>query len=328
MYRRTEGFGGLAALALALPRSADKTAAMAEDIRFLIGVDGGGTSCRVAIAALDGQILGSAKAGSSNITTNLDGAAQSIMAAVSQALALAGLTEEFMPQCAAVLGLAGANVGDFAKRLSERLPFARHLIESDATIALQGALGDGDGAIAILGTGSAYLSRQGERLKLSGGWGFQISDLGGGARLGRDALELAVLAHDGVAQTSPLTQELLDGFSGGPDGIVQFVQTAKPADYGRHAPTVLRHLEAGDANARSLFQRAASHVDAALDAVCATGIEQVALLGGLAPFYPAWLARRHQARLVAARADALTGAVELAAKLAAHGPDGLRGAKR
>lgn len=328
MYRRAWGFGGLAAVALALADSADKHADMGQDIRFLIGVDGGGTSCRVAIAALDGRILGSAKTGSSNITTNLDGAAQSIMAAVSEALAMAGRTDEVLPQCAAVLGLAGANVGDFAKRLSQRLPFARHLIESDATIALQGALGDGDGAIAILGTGSAYLSRQGDRLKLTGGWGFQISDLGGGARLGRDALELAILAHDGVAKSSPLTEELLAGFTGGPDGIVLFVQTAKPADYGRHAPTVLRHLEAGDANARALFERAAAHVDAALDAVCAPGIEQVALLGGLAPFYPAWLAKRHQARLVAARADALTGAVELAAKLAKHGPDALRGAKR
>lgn len=301
---------------------------MADDIRFLIGVDGGGTSCRAAIAAINGTVLGEAKTGSSNITTNLDEAAASIMAAIGAALTKAGLTIDILPQSAAVLGLAGANVGDFAKRLAERLPFARQEIESDATIALQGALGNGDGAIAILGTGSAFLSRQGTKLTLSGGWGFQISDLGGGARLGRDALELAILAHDGVVKASPLTLELLEGFEGGPDGVVLFVQTAKPADYGRYAPTVLRHLDAGDANARMLFERAASHVDAALDAVCARGVDQVALLGGLAPFYPQWLAKRHQARLVPARADALTGAVEMAAKLAAHGAHGIAKAKR
>ena len=315
-------------LPLALPSGADKTAGMGQDIRFLIGVDGGGTSCRVAVAALDGRVLGEAKTGSSNITTNLDGASESIMAATNAALAQAGLTEDVLAQSAAVLGLAGANVGDFAKRLSGRLPFARHAIESDATIALQGALGDGDGAIAILGTGSAYLSRLGTKLTLSGGWGFQISDLGGGARLGRDALEMAILAHDGVVAASPLTRELLESFEGGPDGIVLFAQTAKPADYGRHAPTILRQLEAGDPNARALFERSASHIDAALDAVCQPGIDQVALLGGLAQFYPKWLAARHQARLVPARADALTGAVELAAKLAIHGDHGAGRAKR
>ena len=131
-----------------------------------------------------------------------------------------------------------------------------------------------------------------------------------------------------MVEASPLTRELLAGFERGPDGIVLFVQTAKPADYGRHAPTVLRHLEASDENAVTLFRRSAAHVDAALDAVCKDGIDQVALLGGLAPFYPKWLAARHQVRLVPARADALTGAVELAAKLAAHGDHGASRAKR
>ena len=66
------------------------------------------------------------------------------MAAIRDALAKAGLNDEVLPDCAAVLGLAGANVGDFAKRLAERLPFALKDIESDATIALQGALEDGE----------------------------------------------------------------------------------------------------------------------------------------------------------------------------------------
>ncbi|MGB8817684.1 MAG: BadF/BadG/BcrA/BcrD ATPase family protein [Rhizobiaceae bacterium] len=301
---------------------------MNKTIRFLVGVDGGGTSCRAALAKLDGTIIGQAKSGSSNITTNLEGAADSIMQAVHAAVAEARLEPEILAQSAAVLGLAGANVGDFAARLSRRLPFASHAIESDATIALQGALADGDGAIAILGTGSAFLSRRGQTMRLIGGWGFQISDLGGGARLGRDALELAILAHDGVCERSPLTDELLAGFEGGPEGIVLFVQNAKPVDYGRHAPTVFRHLAAGDANAVRLIKAAAATVDAAFDALCKDGDDQIALLGGLAPFYPPWLAARHQARLAPARADALTGAVELAARLAEHGAHGAGRARR
>ena len=295
---------------------------MADSIRFLIGVDGGGTSSRAAVADRDGTILGKGEAGSSNITTNLDGAAESIMNAIRSAFAAAKVGEDVMPDCAAVLGLAGANVGDFAKRLAERLPFALTEIESDATIALQGALEDGDGAIAILGTGSAFLSRKGENLRLIGGWGFQLSDLGGGARLGRDALELAILAHDGVAGRSALTDEILGQFERGPDGIVLFVQTARPVDYGKFAPLVLNHLQKGDANAAQLFRTAAKTVDAALDALCKNGVERVALLGGLAKFYPEYLAGRHQRRLVPAKNDALTGAVQLAAKLAAHGAHG------
>lgn len=313
---------------LAVIKTAATNSGMTKNIRFLIGVDGGGTSCRAAVGDTSGKILGRGAAGSSNITTNLDGATDNIMAAIRDALAKAGLNDEVLPDCAAVLGLAGANVGDFAKRLAERLPFALKDIESDATIALQGALEDGDGAIAILGTGSAFLSRKGATLRLIGGWGFQLSDLGGGARLGRDVLELAILAHDGVVEKSALTDELLGQFERGPDGIVLFAQTAKPVDYGRQAPTVLRHLESGDANAKRLFEASAKTVDAAFDALCKDGINRIALLGGLAKFYPPFLAKRHQSMLVEPKADALTGAVELAAKLAANGAHGAGRAKR
>jgi glucosamine kinase len=301
---------------------------MTDSIRFLIGVDGGGTSCRAAVARLDGTIIGRGESGSSNITTNLDGATDNILSAVRAALSAAGLHEDVLQHSAAVLGLAGANVGDFATRLSERLPFARQEIESDATIALQGALADGDGTIAILGTGSAFLSRKGETLRLIGGWGFQLSDLGGGARLGRDLLERAILAHDGVAKQTALTDEILGQFERGPEGIVLFAQTAKPADYGRFAPLVLRQLGAGDETAKQLFSAAAKTVDAAFDTLCMDGIDRIALLGGLARFYPDYLAERHRRRLVPPIADALTGAVELAAKLAANGAHGAGRATR
>ena len=37
------------------------------DIRYFVGVDGGGTSCRARISDLDGNTLGETKTGSANI---------------------------------------------------------------------------------------------------------------------------------------------------------------------------------------------------------------------------------------------------------------------
>ncbi len=59
-----------------------------------------------------------------------------------------------MPQTPAVLGLAGSNVGTYRQQLEAILPFQRNVVKSDALIALEGAVGTGDGAIAVLGTGS------------------------------------------------------------------------------------------------------------------------------------------------------------------------------
>jgi glucosamine kinase len=289
---------------------------MAYDIRFLIGVDGGGTSCRAAIAALDGEILGRAQTGPSNITTDLHGATRSILEAVQNAILAADLPPDSAQFAAAHLGLAGATVGDFAQRLSAALPFAVHQIGGDAPIALQGALGDHDGAIAILGTGSAFLARKGDKTRLIGGWGFHLSDFGGGARLGRDALEMALLALDGIHPQTDLTQALLAEFNNNPDNLVLFAKSATATDYGRFAPLIVRHLTQHDQTAHQLLKAAAKSVDEAFDALNLEDGDHIALLGGLAPHYPTFLAPRHAARLMQPRADALTGALELASKLA------------
>lgn len=46
--------------------------------RYLVGIDGGGTSCRARICDLDGTILGEAKTGSANILLGSDIAMASI----------------------------------------------------------------------------------------------------------------------------------------------------------------------------------------------------------------------------------------------------------
>jgi glucosamine kinase len=288
---------------------------MAHDIRFLIGVDGGGTSCRAAIAHLDHTVLGRAQSGSSNITTNLEGATNNILEAVYGAIRAAGLPADCVKNAAAFLGLAGANVGDFMEKLSVSLPFAVHQISGDAPIALQGALGDCDGAIAILGTGSAFMARKAGTVRLIGGWGFHLSDLGGGARLGREALEMVLLAHDGMAAHSDLTQALFAEFSNSPESLVLFARNAKAVDYGTFAPLIVSHLSKSDPVAVRLFDGAAQAIDAAFDALKLDEDDKIALLGGLAPHYPPFMAERHRRRLIEPQADALMGAIALAGQL-------------
>lgn len=296
--------------------------------RYVIGVDGGGTGCRVTLANNEGEILGYGAGGSANITTNLQGARDNIIACVGQALNEAGLPQAVLSDCAAVLGLAGANVGTFAADLSAVLPFALCDVVSDASIALQGALGNGDGAIAILGTGSAYMSRTGAATQLIGGWGFQLSDIGGGARLGRDALEMTLLAHDNVVPHTKLTKAILAHFENVPENLTLFAQTAKPVDYGKFAPLIFECATNEDASAKAIIKQAAQSVDASLNALGADGIKRVALLGGLAKLFAPYLSAKNQALLVEPKANALQGAVDLARKLAMRGEPSSAGPKR
>jgi glucosamine kinase len=280
---------------------------------YLIGIDGGGTSCRAAVAALDGRILGRGKAGAANILTDPETALQNITDAARNAFGDAGLDQAAIAASRAIVGVAGHNVGDAVHYVKRRLPFAQADIESDGLIALQGALGDGDGAVAILGTGTIYIARRGDEISYVGGWGFTIGDHGSGARIGHALLQETLLAYDGIHEGSRVTDAVLAEFNHDPRDIVDFARLAKPGEFGRYAPRVFDYAERGDPVAVSLLEAAAATVDEALDVVVSRGSEKLCLLGGLAPLYRRWLADRHQPRFVEAQADALTGAVALAA---------------
>lgn len=282
---------------------------------YILGIDGGGTSCRAAVARPDGTILGRGRSGAANILTDPNNAIISITQAVRAAYCEAGLDEAGIDGASAFLGLAGTNVGDRTRYVRDRLPFRHTDIDSDGLIALQGAIGDTDGAVAILGTGSIYMARKDDTVRYIGGWGFTVGDLGGGARLGHALLQEALLAHDGVHPRSGVTDAVLAEFKGDPRGIVEFARLSKPGDFGRFAPLLFDHARQGDARAIAIVEAGAATVNESLDAIMAlAGAPRLCLLGGLAQIYPQWLCERHRALLVEAEADALTGAVALAAK--------------
>jgi glucosamine kinase len=280
---------------------------------YLIGIDGGGTSCRAAVAGLDGRILGRGKSGAANILTDPETALQNIADAARAAFKEAGLDPGGIAAARAILGVAGHNVGDAVHYVKRRLPFAAAEIESDGLIALQGALGDKDGAVAILGTGTIYIARQGDRVSYIGGWGFTIGDHGSGARIGHALLQESLLAYDGIHEASPVTDSVLSEFNNDPRDVVDFARLAKPGEFGRYAPRIFDYAGRDDPAATRLLKAAAVTVDEALDVVVARGAQKICLLGGLASLYRPWLAERHQPLFVEAEADALTGAVALAA---------------
>lgn len=281
---------------------------------LVLGIDGGGTGCRAAVATASGEILGRGRGGPANIRTDLDGARENIVEAARQAFADAGHDPILMASTPAVLGLAGANVGDYKQRLEAILPFSRSEIENDSLISLEGALGEHDGAIAALGTGSVYLARRQGQLRPIGGWGFQIGDLGSGARIGRDLLQETLLVYDRIHTGSPLADIMLERFNGNPGEMVEFTTTAKPADYGAFAPLVFEHAARGDAVARRIVERAVADVEETLGVFDLAPTERLCLLGGLAGLYAPLLSARYRAIMHAPLQDALGGAVMMAAK--------------
>ena len=140
-------------------------------MKYLVGVDGGGSGCRVVLTSETGKILAKSNGGSANIATSFFTAKENINKACLEALNLASLPKEEIKNCYAVLGLAGSNLGDYANELTNKLPFAKNIIRNDGEITLEGAIGPLDGCIGALGTGSVFVGRQEGKVRLIGGMG-------------------------------------------------------------------------------------------------------------------------------------------------------------
>ncbi|WP_086994786.1 N-acetylglucosamine kinase [Rhizobium sullae] len=279
-----------------------------------IGIDGGGSGCRAAVADGRGNVLGRGKAGPANILSDLDNSLLNIVESAREALRDAGLPAETVSKVSAVVGVAGANVGDYGTRIDRALPFADGHVVTDALIALQGALGDSDGVIGAFGTGSVYNARRDGKLRGIGGWGFVVGDQASGARLGRDLLEKSLLAYDKVRPSSPLTARLMSEYGGNPERVVEFAHTAKPKDFARYAPLVFEYAAQDDEIAIAIVKDAAAAIGENLDTLLWPQCPAICLLGGLAKAYGPWLAERHRALLAEPKGDVLQGAIDLAVK--------------
>jgi glucosamine kinase len=279
---------------------------------FLIAIDGGGTTCRAVIADGGGAPLGEGFAGSANIATDMASARDNIVEAARLAAAQAGLPESRIGESAAVLGLAGANIGDNPSRIAALLPFRVSHVETDARIALQGALGERDGAVAVVGTGSVFIARAGGRIRTVGGWGPVVGDFCSGARLGRTLLEETLLAHDGLREASGLSRAILARYGDSPSALVEYAQAAKPRDFAAFAPLLFEYAERGDAIARGIVGDAVGHLEMALQALIGVGDLPFCLLGGLASSYAKRLSPAFSSRARPPDGNALSGALSMA----------------
>lgn len=285
--------------------------------RLILGVDGGGSGCRVALARADGAVLARASGGPANVHADPEGAAREVEAAVRRATALAGL--ERIDGAAAHLGLAGVMRPDDGDGVAAAIGLRDAVVTDDLETSLAGALGTRDGVLAAIGTGSCLAARRDGALRRFGGWGPALGDEASGAWLGRSLLRRCLLVHDGLEIESPLTAAVRARFGGGPAAIVAFARTARPADYAALAPLVVEAAGAGDAAGCALMRRGATYLAACLDAVAPRDREVVCLTGGLGPHYAPHLPAGHRARLAAPAGTALDGALALArARLPVH----------
>ncbi|WP_390891127.1 N-acetylglucosamine kinase [Gemmata palustris] len=262
--------------------------------QLVLGIDGGGTSTIVLLAArtADGwKALGRGEAGPSNRhAVGTSSALAALDEATTRAFTAAGRSRQ--PVRAACLGLAGAGrpgdqeiVREWAARA--KLAEAVDVIE-DAALLLAAGTPNGAGVAIVAGTGSMAFARCADgRTARSGGWGPLLGDEGSGYAIALAGLRAAARSADGRAPVTPLTDRLLAALGlKRPQELVGVVyRGGDRASLAALAPVVLEAAESGDPVADSIVREAASELAAAA-AAAARALDlgasfPVALAGGL-----------------------------------------------
>lgn len=242
--------------------------------RCFMGIDGGGSSLRIAISAGDMRVINSLKTSAAN--PNLLGAAQAqkhIRAAIADCLRGAGMPADSIH--AAAIGIAGASAEHsrdwLLATLEPVLPGSFLVPASDLEIALVGALAKRHGLLLLAGTGSAAfgIAPSGRRLQI-GGWGYLLGDPGSSYWIGLQALQQMIDAYDRLgAHDETWTQDSLFAQVMASLGIADCRQIidwlyrsqSPPATrIAKLAKLVLALAEAGNGRAFSILQRAAMHL--------------------------------------------------------------------
>lgn len=289
-------------------------------MRYLIGIDGGGTGTRARLASGDGRVLGTGMAGPSALGQGVQQAWHHVQQAVASAFADAGLPESPAEACGIGLGLSGAHVGARREAFLASAPaFARVVLLDDGSTTLLGAFSGRPGVVVALGTGSIgeALWPDGRRHTV-GGWGFGIGDEGSGAWLGLRAMRIAHRAQDGRAPAGPLAQQLFAQAGRSREQLLAWTERAGQSAYASLAPLVFE-MEMQDPAAASLVADAVEALCAHVRALDPSGVLPLVVTGSvglrLRPRLPAPL----HARLVEPEGESADGALLALRRAAAEG---------
>ena len=281
---------------------------------YYLGVDGGGTNCRIRLADESLNTLADAGGGRSNLQIdNGDPAWRSVSEGTREVFQKAGIDLGETRNTYACFGMAGGRLPSAREAFEQRnWPFAKVRVYDDIDIARAGAHGGADGAVIIVGTGSAALAMVDGMRHQCGGWGFHIGDQMSGAILGRELVRRAVEATDGLAPGSPLTEAVIRHFGGSIDAVMDwsFPKAAEPAvaaqsgqapatllgrapaEFGALMPLFFEYFEQGDAVAKELMDLQLHYIENYVTWFKARGARTMAAVGGFGTrLYPLMIER-------------------------------------
>ncbi|SKA88850.1 BadF-type ATPase [Clostridium sp. USBA 49] len=183
-------------------------------MRYVIGIDGGGTKTALKLADEEGNILLENEGGPCNINSMKEVYVKNMLKElIEDTLTKTCLKmEDIKALCIGTAGVDRPSDKKIIEKIIKNLGFnGKIIVTNDGEIALFGGTCEDEGVIVISGTGSICYGRnkKGE-IKRAGGWGHIIGDEGSGYYIGINAINYIAKAYDGINEKTIMTDLILD----------------------------------------------------------------------------------------------------------------------
>ncbi|WP_206483045.1 BadF/BadG/BcrA/BcrD ATPase family protein [Thalassotalea sp. G2M2-11] len=286
-----------------------------------LGIDGGGTKCKVQLEDVAGNVLAVGLGGPANVVRSLRDTQTAIINATIQAIEQANLSQQDFHRIIAVAGVAGANVLQSKTALENwRHPFAQLHVTTDMHIACVGAHHQQSGGVMIVGTGFCAAIKTGDQIKEFGGYGLYLGDHASGAALGLNAIQQCFQVLDGVLPATQLSNALLKQLRcHSNEQLLSKVLTAQPSFYAQFAPLVFSYAQQGDDMALAIVKKATDYIQLYAKHLLTLSPQRLCLLGGITNAIRPWLDNTLSSQLCQPKSTPEAGAIILARQLNSSG---------
>lgn len=222
-------------------------------MRYVIGVDGGGTKTEAVAYSLEGDIINSAITGYGNLLNGKEEGLKNIVESIKFIVDKLGI-ENLQ---GIYLGIAGSEVGNNNEIIKEEVKSkfnVETIVMNDSELALKALLKGEDGILTIAGTGSIAFGINGNIQWKAGGWGNLLGDEGSAYKIAIDGIKNMIYENDNSLELSEMSKAILEYLDlSRPDDIIGFVYSSTKDEIANLAQIVSKFAEEGNEIANKIL---------------------------------------------------------------------------
>lgn len=224
-------------------------------MKYLIGIDAGGSKSELKTYDLSGRILSEIAGGAGNPAINLENTIHNVVSLINKC------TSKLGKECMLIsIGMASVETGNYAELIKKYVEDSckiETLVFNDGEMACKAYFQEDDGILAIAGTGSScYVQKNGQG-EMVGGWGHILGDEGSGYHIVIELFKEIIYNIDKNIELDNLSVRALRKIGGSSRSeIMNFIYNNEKDTIAALFPIIAHCGENGDNHAETLLNTA------------------------------------------------------------------------